>query len=73
MKKSIQLTKNSLIALYVLFGLLGAALAVLTYSKYSYIARGIVGIATIYLFINQGQPNRVSGPVEELLQRSNKI
>jgi hypothetical protein len=72
MKKRIQLTKNSLIGLSILFGFLGAALAVLTYFRFAYIARGVVGLATIYLFI-KGRPDNLSEPIQMLLQRKNKI
>ncbi len=73
MKKRIQLTKNTFIGLYILFGILGMVLAVLTYFKFGYIARGFVGLATIYLFINQGRLNKHSMPLEMLLLHQDKI
>ena len=73
MKKRSQLTEISLIGLYILFGIPGAVLAVLIYFKYAYIARGVVGLATIFLFINQTRLNNHGVPLHILLQRQDKI
>jgi hypothetical protein len=72
MKKGIQLTKNSFIGLYILSGILGAALAVLTFFRYVYIARAVVGFATIYLFI-KGPPNNLSESIQMLLLHKDRI
>ena len=72
-KKGIRLTKNSLIALYVMFVLLGGSLAVLTYFKYTYIARAFVGFAIYYLILNHNRLHNQDGSIEELLLRPGKI
>lgn len=73
MKKCIRLTKNSLIALYIVFAVLGSVVAAFTYFRYTYIARGIVGAATLYLFFKHDQFHMQDGPIEELLLHPNKI
>jgi hypothetical protein len=73
MKKGIQLTENSFIALYVIFALAGGATAALTYFKYTYIARAIVGIATLYFYFDHHQYHEHYEPIEKLLLHPNKI
>ena len=73
MKKITHLREISLIGLYMLFGLPGAVLAVLTYFKFPYIARGVVGLVTIYLFFSQTRSNDRGVPILILLKRQDKI
>jgi hypothetical protein len=72
MKKEIPLTKHSLIALHVVLALLGAVVAAFTYYRYNALARGILGVAFLYLILNRNAFESLYGPIETQLLRPKK-
>jgi hypothetical protein len=66
MNKEIKFTKKALYFWAVLFALIGACVAFITY-KYTFVVRGILGIVSIYLTFLYGKYLGVDGPIENLL------
>ncbi len=73
MKKEARFTKISFVALYFLCAAVGATLAGLTYFRFAYIARGMVGGAALYLFFDHHQYHESYEPLEKLLLHPKEI
>jgi len=73
MKKGTQLTKIFWIVLLLVFAILGACIAFITYYQYKTIARGILGITLLYLILNHNPFRKGDGTIEAMLSHSNKF
>jgi len=66
MKTETRINKSSLIALLILFALLGAYTASITY-QYQSIVRGILGLAVISLIILYSASSKMDASIEKML------
>jgi hypothetical protein len=69
MKLPIRLTKYRLLALLILFALLGAYVASLTY-QYQILVRGILGLAVLCLILLYAATKRINGSLDALVSRA---